>query len=153
MQTVAQKESNNRLSDGVELCNGLQTLLPPPQLQALQLLDLSCNNFTLPGAEAAALGTLLPGLKALYLHGNAINEVSGVIALRAAPQLRALTLHGNPLLETQGRFVRLVVIHAIPQLQRLDFTAVTPAEFERAKILCTKPKASTRQLHGQKLLG
>ena len=148
-QVTTLKLSNNKLSDALELCNALQTLLSPPRLQALQLLDLSSNNFTLPVAEAATLANLLPDLKALYLHGNAITELAGVVALHAASHLRALTLHGNPLLETQGRLVRLFVIHALPQLQRLDFTAVTHTEHERAKILCTKQKASTRL---QKLL-
>ena len=134
----------------MELCNALPTLLPAPRLQALQLLDLSSNNFTLPVAEAATLANVLPNLKALYLHGNVISEMAGVVALHAASQLRALTLHGNPLLETQGRIVRLLVIHALPQLQRLDFTVVTHTEHKRATFLCTKPKASTGL---QKLLG
>ena len=67
-----------------------------------------------------------PKLSILYLHGNAIEKLSGVDKLAKLPNLRNLTLHGNPIEEEPG--YRQYVLTKIPQLKTLDFSSVTKAD-------------------------
>lgn len=70
-------------------------------------------------------------LSILYLHGNAISQIREVVKLSSLSRLKSLTLHGNAI--EKAKEYRLYVIHHLPQLRKLDFSAITPAERDTAQ--------------------
>ena len=71
----------------------------------------------------------------LYLHGNNIGRIAGINKLSALQKLKSLTLHGNPI-ETNAGYRHYVIMH-IPQLQTLDFSAVTKSDRATAETWST----------------
>ncbi|XP_015708003.1 leucine-rich repeat-containing protein 51-like [Coturnix japonica] len=104
----------------------LQRLLLHPA--RLRWLDLACNRLS---CIEPVLSTLL-GLQSLNLHGNNIRDLSEVQKLRPLSELRRLTLNGNPMEEEPG--YRRYVLAALPQLNSLDFSAVTEQERRDAAV-------------------
>jgi len=66
------------------------------------------------------------GLKMLYLHGNAIDDLTEIDKLARLPSLMSLSLHGNPIESEKG--YRNYVLTKIPQLRTLDFSRVTKSD-------------------------
>jgi hypothetical protein len=62
----------------------------------------------------------------LYLHGNRIADVREIAKLAALPRLKKLTIHGNPIAERRG--YRPTVASMLPQVQNLDFGAITKVD-------------------------
>ncbi|XP_068439852.1 leucine-rich repeat-containing protein 51-like isoform X2 [Clinocottus analis] len=85
-------------------------------------LDLSFNKITCINTVLCRLREL----RVLYLHGNAIWELSEVNNLKELPCLHNITLHGNAIGSSKN--YRKHVIFTLPQLKMLDFTAVTRDE-------------------------
>ncbi|KAI9223163.1 hypothetical protein BC828DRAFT_376572 [Blastocladiella britannica] len=127
MQAV--KLSYNQLSR----VDGLDQLLGRLQLPAANLrwLDLSFNQFTTVD-ESLALCT---GLTHLYLHANAMENLSGVARALAkmpfADSLVTLTLHGNPLADHKDYKVH--ILRACRRLRHLDHGGVTRSDRSLAR--------------------
>jgi len=94
----------------------------------LQWIDLSFNDFV--NIDEVLLK--YKNLKVIYLHGNVIENINEIDKLVLLPQLRTLTLHGNIFENEKG--YRCNVISRIPQLQFLDFSRVTKADRDKARI-------------------
>ncbi|CAL8072866.1 unnamed protein product [Orchesella dallaii] len=86
-------------------------------------LDLSFN--TISKIDEDTLSQL-PNLKILYLHGNALTDMTEIPNLRCLKNLVALTLHGNPVEEETG--YRISVLFYLPWLKHLDFVAVAKSD-------------------------
>jgi Leucine-rich repeat (LRR) protein len=72
---------------------------------------------------------LILGLRLLYLHGNRLSDLRGLLAvLRDLPNLYGLTLFGNQLPEKY----RSAVLRALPHLKSLDFCNVSHSDRQRA---------------------
>ncbi|XP_076240756.1 leucine-rich repeat-containing protein 51 [Calliopsis andreniformis] len=116
--------SNNSLTtmDGFE--NLVQKVLDDPRY--LSWLDLSFNEIKKIGDEIVKF----LNLKILYLHGNNISDINDVLKLKKLLNLRSLTLHGNPI-ENLPCY-RGYIVHILPQLTALDFSAVLITEKKKA---------------------
>jgi hypothetical protein len=77
-------------------------------------LDLSENQLT----SVKSFATPLPKLAVLSLAANQIPNVAALSALKESAALRQLTTTGNPL-NSEDEY-RLCVIHALPQLVKVD---------------------------------
>ncbi|XP_070783697.1 leucine-rich repeat-containing protein 51-like [Enoplosus armatus] len=112
--------SNNSITD----LTGLQYILSHFLAQPAKLgwLDLSFNKIRCIDPVLCEL----PELRVLYLHGNSIWNLSEVDKLRELQYLHTITLHGNAIETHKG--YRSHVISALPQLKRMDFSAVTREE-------------------------
>jgi Leucine-rich repeat (LRR) protein len=97
-------------------------------LPNLEVLSLSVNHIS--GLKDFAG---CPKLTELYLRKNAISDLSEVQHLMALKQLRVLWLWENPCADIPN--YRLIVIKMLPQLNKLDNTAVTNEEREAARII------------------
>ncbi|KZC10448.1 PREDICTED: leucine-rich repeat-containing protein 51-like [Dufourea novaeangliae] len=116
--------SNNLLTsmDGFE--SFAHKLLDEPVY--LSWLDVSFNEIKQIGDDIMKF----PNLKIIYLHGNNISNINDVVKLKNLQNLRSLTLHGNPIENLQ--YYRGYIVHILPQLSALDFSAVLSAEKKRA---------------------
>ncbi|XP_017893374.1 leucine-rich repeat-containing protein 51-like isoform X1 [Ceratina calcarata] len=116
--------SNNSLSslDGFE--NLVRQVLDEPF--HLSWLDISFNELATIGDDI----TKFPNLKICYLHGNNITDINDVVKLKKLQNLKSLTLHGNPIGHLP--FYRGYVVHILPQLTSLDFSAVLSTERKKA---------------------
>lgn len=92
----------------------------------LSWLDLSFNEIEQIGDDIINF----PNLKIFYLHGNNISNINDVVKLKKLQTLRSLTLHGNPIENLP--YYRGYIVHILPQLSALDFSAVLSAERKRA---------------------
>uniref|UniRef100_A0A671UP87 Leucine-rich repeat-containing protein 51 n=1 Tax=Sparus aurata TaxID=8175 RepID=A0A671UP87_SPAAU len=109
--------SNNSIADLAGLQHALHHFLAQPS--KLGWLDLSFNKIM----SIDPVLCELTELRVLYLHGNAIWNVSEVDKLGGLQCLHTITLHGNAI-ETEKGY-RNHVICALPQLKKMDFSAVT----------------------------
>ncbi|TNN38794.1 Leucine-rich repeat-containing protein 51 [Liparis tanakae] len=90
-------------------------------------LDVSFNRITsIDPVFVLQLVCELHELRVLYLHGNAIWELSEVDKLRELQHLHSITLHGNAI--AGNNKYRKHVISTLPQLKMMDFSAVTRDE-------------------------
>ena len=71
-------------------------------------------------------------LQELYIRKNCIPDISEICYLRDLPRLKNLWLEENPCAEGDSELYRQTVIRNIPQLQKLDNTAVTSEEMAEA---------------------
>ncbi|CAL7950717.1 unnamed protein product [Xylocopa violacea] len=112
--------SNNLLTsmDGFE--NLAKKVLDDPV--HLSWLDLSFNEIGTIGDDI----TKFPNLKIFYLHGNNISNINDIVKLKKLQNLKTLTLHGNPIENLP--YYRGYIVHILPQLTALDFSAVLSAE-------------------------
>lgn len=94
-------------------------------LPNLEVLSLSVNHISSLKDFAGC-----PKLTELYLRKNAISDLSEVQHLMSLKQLRVLWLWENPCADIPN--YRLIVIKMLPQLTKLDNTAVTSEEREAA---------------------
>ncbi|CAK9812437.1 Leucine-rich repeat-containing protein 51 [Anthophora plagiata] len=92
----------------------------------LSWLDLSFNELEKIGDDI----TNFLNLKIIYLHGNNISDINDVVKLKKLRNLKCLTLHGNPIENLP--FYRGYIVHILPQLSALDFSAVLSAERKKA---------------------
>ncbi|KOC66452.1 Leucine-rich repeat-containing protein 51 [Habropoda laboriosa] len=116
--------SNNLLSsmDGFEQL--AHKVLDDPVY--LSWLDLSFNEIEKIGDDI----TNFLNLKIFYLHGNNISDINDVVKLKRLRSLKSLTLHGNPIENLP--FYRGYIVHILPKLSALDFSAVLSAERKKA---------------------
>ncbi|XP_076765515.1 leucine-rich repeat-containing protein 51 [Xylocopa sonorina] len=116
--------SNNSLTsmDGFE--NLTKKVLDDPV--HLSWLDLSFNEIGKIGDDI----TKFPNLKIVYLHGNNISNINDIVKLKKLQNLKTLTLHGNPIENLP--YYRGYIVHILPQLTALDFSAVLSAERKKA---------------------
>jgi len=97
------------------------------KLKNVEVLSLSVNNIsTLADIQ------FCKNLQELYIRKNRIPDISEICWLRDLPRLRNLWLEENPCAEGDAEMYRQTVIRNIPQLQKLDNTAVTPEEMADA---------------------
>jgi hypothetical protein len=82
-----------------------------------------------------------PKLSILYLHGNNLTRLKEVVRLKDLPHLKSLSLHGNDV--EKEKDYRLYVVFMLPQLHKLDFSAITPGE--RASATRTGGGASNKK--------
>ena len=68
----------------------------------------------------------------MYIRKNCIPDISEICYLRDLPRLKNLWLEENPCAEGDSELYRQTVIRNIPQLQKLDNTAVTSEEMAEA---------------------
>ncbi len=106
--------------------NDLDDISVIKELPNLEVLSLSVNRITTLRDFATC-----PKLTELYLRKNAIADISEVQYLAPLHHLRVLWLWDNPCAETPN--YRLVVIHFLPQLVKLDNTEITGEERDAAK--------------------
>ena len=106
--------------------NDLEDVSAVKDLPNLEVLSLSVNHITTLKDFAAC-----PKLTELYLRKNAISDLSEVQYLTPLKQLRVLWLWDNPCAETPN--YRLIVIHHLPHLVKLDNTEITAEERETAR--------------------
>ncbi|XP_076679605.1 leucine-rich repeat-containing protein 51 isoform X2 [Andrena cerasifolii] len=127
--------SNNSLTsmDGLE--NLAQKILDDPAY--LSWLDLSFNEIGRIGDDILKF----LNLKILYLHGNNISNINDVTKLKTLHKLKSLTLHGNPVENLP--YYRGYIVHVLPQLVMLDFSAVLTTEKKRAP-----PPGFYKMIHG-----
>lgn len=104
--------------------NLAQKLLDDPS--HLSWLDLSFNEIV----QIADDITHFPNLKIFYLHGNNISDINDVVKLKKLSTLKSLTLHGNPIENLP--YYRGYIVHILPQLTTLDFSAVLSTERKKA---------------------
>eukprot|EP00920_Eleutheroschizon_duboscqi_P037056 GHVT01088784.1.p1 GENE.GHVT01088784.1~~GHVT01088784.1.p1 ORF type:complete len:306 (-),score=82.07 GHVT01088784.1:493-1410(-) len=137
--------SNNKLCATDDLCARVDLLLPPCNLAAsLQWLDLSFN--LIERLQPTAFEPL-QNLATLYIHANKLHALDNVAdGLKALPKLHTLTLMGNPLQENLQNNYRRRVVAALPNIRRLDHTAVTSSEIPRGHAAATSPSSKSRQL-------
>ena len=127
-------------------CNALKTIDPVWEClrdarPGRHLLIISRAPFPAPKALCT-----FPKLSILYLHGNNITRLREVAKLAALPHLKSLSLHGNDI--EKEKDYRLFVVHTLPQLHKLDFSAITPGERATATrtgggASAKKPKAAS----------
>ena len=115
--TSALKLNKNILEDLIDLPRVVASLFPSEQW--LTWLDLSSNLLNQIPAELLQLTSL----KILYLHGNKIGSTKELVKLQPLINLTKLTAHGNPAELETGYFI--TVLAALPNLVKLDFTAVS----------------------------
>jgi len=97
------------------------------KLKNVEVLSLSVNNIsTLADIQ------FCKNLQELYIRKNRIPDISEICWLRDLPRLKNLWLEENPCAEGDAEMYRQTVIRNIPQLQKLDNTAVTPEEMADA---------------------
>ncbi|KAF3426521.1 hypothetical protein E2986_05893 [Frieseomelitta varia] len=116
--------SNNLLTSMNGFENLAQKLLDDPS--HLSWLDLSFNEIEHIGDDIIKF----PNLKIFYLHGNNISDINDVVKLKKLQTLRSLTLHGNPIENLP--YYRGYIVHILPQLTALDFSAVLSADKKKA---------------------
>ncbi|OAD60981.1 Leucine-rich repeat-containing protein 51 [Eufriesea mexicana] len=92
----------------------------------LSWLDLSFNEIERIGDDIIKF----PNLKIFYLHGNNISNINDIVKLKKLQTLRSLTLQGNPIENLP--YYRGYIVHILPQLTALDFSAVLSAERKKA---------------------
>ncbi|XP_034415206.1 leucine-rich repeat-containing protein 51-like [Cyclopterus lumpus] len=112
--------SNNSISNLIDLEYICEHFLAEPW--NIGWLDLSFNKITCIEPVLCELREL----RVLYLHGNAIWELSEVDKLKELQYLHNITLHGNVIGKSSK--YRKHVICTLPQLKMIDFSAVTPDE-------------------------
>ncbi|XP_043262821.1 leucine-rich repeat-containing protein 51-like [Colletes gigas] len=116
--------SNNLLTSMDGFKNLVYKLLDDPAY--LSWIDLSFNEIQKIGDDI----TKFPNLKIIYLHGNNISNINDVMKLKSLENLKSLTLHGNPIENLQ--YYRGYIVHVLPQLTTLDFSAVLSADKKKA---------------------
>eukprot|EP00388_Colpodella_angusta_P019280 GDKJ01048214.1.p1 GENE.GDKJ01048214.1~~GDKJ01048214.1.p1 ORF type:complete len:315 (-),score=53.72 GDKJ01048214.1:88-1032(-) len=84
--------SNNQISDISQL-GPILSLKVPNVYQNLSILDVSFNKIT----TFSNILIHFPNLMSIYLHSNALEDISEVLELRSLPRLRNLSLMNNPL--------------------------------------------------------
>ncbi|PBC26952.1 leucine-rich repeat-containing protein 51-like [Apis cerana] len=116
--------SNNLLTsmDGFESL--AQKVLDDPE--HLSWVDLSFNKIKEIGDDIVKF----PNIKIFYLHGNNISNINDIVKLQKLQTLRSLTLHGNPIENLP--YYRGYIVHTLPQLTALDFSAVLSTERKKA---------------------
>jgi len=119
--TTCVKLNNNMLETVNGLPQALESAMPNP-LQNLQWLDISFNQLAAIEPELLRFSNL----KALYLHGNCLRQLSSVERLRKLPKLLSLTLNGNPI--ESSKIYRVYVIGALPFIKTLDHSTITEEE-------------------------
>eukprot|EP00397_Hematodinium_sp_SG-2012_P045834 GEMP01051607.1.p1 GENE.GEMP01051607.1~~GEMP01051607.1.p1 ORF type:complete len:217 (+),score=57.92 GEMP01051607.1:112-762(+) len=119
------KLSSNCLENLVQLPEALEAIMAAP-FERLEWLDVSFNCLTT--VEPVLLK--YENLKALYMHGNRIQQLSTVEKLQKLPKLLSLTMNGNPV-ESSSKY-RTFILAAIPQLKTLDHSSITADEVEMA---------------------
>ncbi|XP_022060959.1 leucine-rich repeat-containing protein 51-like [Acanthochromis polyacanthus] len=150
LRPLSMNADNKYLSRSLRLCNnkitsveGLQLTLSHFLAQPSKLgwLDLSFNKLTCIDRVLCELREL----RVLYLHGNRIWNLSGVDKLVELQHLHTITLHGNAIENYKG--YRRHVISALPQLKRMDFSAVTRQERVMANVRrrCTGCSINTKE--------
>jgi len=107
-------------------------------------VDLSFN--TISQLDEDTLSQL-PNLKIMYLHGNAIIDMTEVSKLGALRSLKSLTLHGNPIEEEEG--YRISILYTLPDLGHLDFIAVTKGDKATSKFFGAKLEPHWEKRHGE----
>jgi hypothetical protein len=130
--TTALRVSNNDFSSLANLHKSLAAVVFMPE--KLLWLDLSFNMLSTMGAIAQAC----PALKLLYLHTNQIDSMAEVDTLRGLQELQTLTLHGNPIENVEGYRFRAAA--ALPGLRKLDFSALTLVEQDKARVWRESPQ-------------
>lgn len=118
--TKTLKLNNNKLEDLKDLPEVLKSLFPTDSW--LTWLDLSCNRLTQVHPELTQLNTL----KILNLHGNKVVSIRELLKLETLQNLTKLTAHGNPAELEPGYFI--ILLAALPNLVKLDFTAISNNE-------------------------
>jgi len=97
------------------------------KLRNVEVLSLSVNSIsTLADIQHCQ------NLQELYIRKNCIPDISEICYLRDLPRLKNLWLEENPCAEGDSELYRQTVIRNIPQLQKLDNTAVTSEEMAEA---------------------
>ncbi|KAJ3043713.1 Leucine-rich repeat-containing protein 51 [Rhizophlyctis rosea] len=124
---TALRLANNQLQSVANLVPALSRIAP--QLEWIGWIDLSFNKLT--RIEDSLLS--FPSLTTLYLHANALHDITDIPKLITLPQLRTLTLHGNPI-ENNRSYRHHVVAH-LPRLKHLDFCAITKQDKSVARVL------------------
>mmetsp|Transcript_86968 Transcript_86968/g.221445 ORF Transcript_86968/g.221445 Transcript_86968/m.221445 type:complete len:251 (-) Transcript_86968:72-824(-) len=119
--TISIKLNNNMLDTLSGLQPSLESVMHSP-IMNLQWIDLSFNQLTTIEPELLRF----MNLKALYLHGNCIKNLSSVDRLKKLPKLLSLTLNGNPIEST--RIYRVYVIGTLSSLRSLDHSTITADE-------------------------
>ncbi|KAH3764627.1 cilla- and flagella-associated protein [Pelomyxa schiedti] len=94
----------------------------------VEVVSLSINRISSLGPFASCRK-----LVELYLRKNEVSDLDEVVHLQANTRLRILWLGGNPCSQLSN--YRLRVIRALPQLQKLDDTDITPQEREQALLI------------------
>ncbi|KAM9336654.1 leucine-rich repeat-containing protein 51-like [Symphorus nematophorus] len=112
--------SNNNIQHLICLQEVASHFLAQPS--RLGCLDLSFNKIPCIDPVLCELSEL----RVLYLHGNAIWNLSEVDQLGKLQYLHTITLHGNNIAIHKG--YRKHVIAALPKLKHMDFSAVTTDE-------------------------
>ncbi len=136
--------NNNELSGWNDFMPCLNQLLFEP-VHNLNWLDLSHNRLS---SVDPAIATLT-NLQVLYLHGNAITDISQLNKLSACKQLTKLAVHGNQYISTHPEskkksvarledtaFYRSRLIYTLQDtnLKMLDFSAITPRDRQYALV-------------------
>ncbi|XP_076180216.1 leucine-rich repeat-containing protein 51-like [Ptiloglossa arizonensis] len=116
--------SNNSLTSMDGFKNLVHKLLDDPAY--LTWIDLSFNEIERIGDDIIQF----PNLKIIYLHGNNIWNINDVIKLKNLQNLKSLTMHGNPIENLQ--YYRGYIVHILPQLTTLDFSAILSADKKKA---------------------
>lgn len=99
----------------------------------LTWLDLSYNSIASVRHVIEHLHFLSDSLKVLYLHANKISDPDEIFFLAHFHRLRKLSLYGNPV--DQIKNYRFYVIALLPNLQILDFIAITRGDQQNAATL------------------
>lgn len=130
----------------------MEALLGPDARTQLTWLDLSFNKLSTVPDQLLHY----PNLSVLYLHGNAISQLSEVRKLAALTQLQKLTLHGCPIYQSRLnhglRNPRSGIIWHLRTcvLKSLDFIAITNADRRNSMRWAeqNKPKKKRRPAEG-----
>ncbi|BHF59997.1 Leucine-rich repeat-containing protein 51 [Sparganum proliferum] len=130
--TQSLKLNKNQLEDLNDFSTVLGALFPNENW--LTWLDLSSNNLEKFPEELLKLTEL----KMLYLHGNKIKTTRDLQKAKKLTKVTKLTLHGNPVELEPGYFITMLTI--LPQLVKLDFTAVSHNERVAARLIANKEK-------------
>lgn len=118
--------NNNVLNDLRDFSSVMSQLLAHPE--NLAWIDLSFNDLS----TIDPVLTTFSNLSVLYLHGNSIQRLGEVNKLAVLPRLRSLTLHGNAVEEEKG--YRQYVLCTLPHLTTFDFSGVTKADRTTAQV-------------------
>ncbi len=128
LEMIAQRTKSDKFASIKNLNlwgNDLDNVSVIKELPNLEVLSLSVNHIDTLKDFASC-----PHLTELYLRKNAIADLSEVQCLAGLKQLRVLWLWDNPCAETPN--YRLIVLHFLPHLIKLDNTEVTSEERESA---------------------
>lgn len=130
--------SNNHITNLKGLTETFGMVLAPSE-QVLWI-DLSFNKLN----SLDEVVQSYPNLRVLYLHGNAIENLSKLDKLSNLKELRNLTLHGNPVADDPN--YKFFILSRLPKLKHLDFSAITKQDRISVRILL-KRQAFNRKNH------